>query len=123
MSATDAPIVISPYDPHWPIEFRSRSTALRDALGSRALRIDHIGSTSVVGLDAKPTFDIQISVATLEPFDAIRAPLEHLRYRFQSSNPDRSKRFFLGPTRERPVHVHVRAAGGFDERFNVLFRD
>jgi GrpB-like predicted nucleotidyltransferase (UPF0157 family) len=55
------------YDPAWPARFAEIGTALRGALGDMALRIDHIGSTSVPGLVAKPIIDIQVSVARLDP--------------------------------------------------------
>jgi GrpB-like predicted nucleotidyltransferase (UPF0157 family) len=58
--------------------FLRQSGTLRAALGEVALRIDHIGSTAVPGLAAKPIIDIQISVAAFEPLDAFRAPLERL---------------------------------------------
>jgi GrpB-like predicted nucleotidyltransferase (UPF0157 family) len=81
-------VVIVPYDPAWPDRFRALAIPLRDALGSTALRIDHIGSTSVPGLAAKPIVDIQISVAAFEPFDAIRMPLEGLGYVYRADNDD-----------------------------------
>jgi GrpB-like predicted nucleotidyltransferase (UPF0157 family) len=56
-------VVIVPYDPEWPNLFAYLGGALREALGDVALRIDHIGSTAVSGLDAKPIIDVQISVA------------------------------------------------------------
>lgn len=123
MTEPTDPIVIVPYDPAWPNEFRAIAAGLREALGSKAVRIDHVGSTAVVGLDAKPVIDIQISVLGLEPFNDFRIPLERLGYRYRSRNPDLSKRFFDGPVGQRSIHVHVRVAGGFDEQFNLLFRD
>ena len=59
-------ITIIAYRPAWPIEFEALGTAVRDVLGSLALRIDHIGSTSVPGLAAKDIIDIQVTVAQLE---------------------------------------------------------
>jgi GrpB-like predicted nucleotidyltransferase (UPF0157 family) len=53
-------------------EFQSTGKALREALGDVAVRIDHIGSTSVNGLDAKPIIDIQISVKALELMEHIK---------------------------------------------------
>ncbi len=58
---------IADYDPAWASEFASIGATLRRALGDLALRIDHIGSTSIVGLGAKPIIDVQVSVAALEP--------------------------------------------------------
>ena len=54
-------------DPAWPAAFEEESHRIRGALGAAALRIDHVGSTSVPGLAAKPIVDIQLSLATLEP--------------------------------------------------------
>ena len=119
----EAPIVIVRYDPRWVSEFRELAGPLRSALRAVALRIDHIGSTSVPGLDAKPVIDIQVSVASLEPAAAFREPMVALGYRFHDENPDRTKRFFVGPEGGRPTHVHVRELGSFDERLNLLFRD
>ena len=59
-------IRIVPYDDSWPDHFASEASQLRAAMGSLALRIEHVGSTSVPGLAAKPVIDIQISVATLD---------------------------------------------------------
>ncbi len=117
------PIVVVEYDPVWPEEFRRLAAALRSALGPTAVRIDHVGSTSVPGLAAKPVIDIQVSVRDLHPEGAYAQPLERLGYRLQPDNPDRSKRFFDGPLEGPATHLHVRTAGGFDEQLNLLFRD
>jgi GrpB-like predicted nucleotidyltransferase (UPF0157 family) len=119
----DEPVVIVPYDPLWPARFTRLGTALREALGQTALRIDHIGSTAVAGLAAKPVIDIQISVASLEPLESYRAPLEALGYRFHPDNPDLTKRFFREPVGERRTHVHVRTIGCWSEQLALLFRD
>jgi GrpB-like predicted nucleotidyltransferase (UPF0157 family) len=96
---------------------------LRAALGAVAMRIDHIGSTSILGLAAKPVIDIQISVADFEPLDAFRTPLERLGYVFRADNPERTKRYFREPPTQRRTHIHVRRAGSFSEQFALLFRD
>jgi GrpB-like predicted nucleotidyltransferase (UPF0157 family) len=117
------PIVIETADPRWPQEFRTIASRLRTALGPTALRIDHVGSTAVPGLDAKPVIDIQVSVARLDPDELFRRPLESLGYVLHADNPDRTKRFFGPPPGTRPVHIHVRCAGSFDEQLNLLLRD
>ena len=91
------PIVVVPYDPEWPVLFARIGTDLRGALRDVALRIDHIGSTSVPRLDAKPVIDVQISVASFDPLDAFRLPLEGLGFGFRADNPDLSKRYFREP--------------------------
>ena len=60
-------IEIVSYQPTWPGEFQAIGRVLREALGDLALRIDHIGSTSVPGLAAKDRIDIQITVRSLDP--------------------------------------------------------
>ena len=119
----EAPIIVVPYDNRWPGEFREVGRVLRVALGAVALRIDHVGSTSVPGLDAKPVIDIQVAVASLEPDAPFREPMVALGYRLRDPNPDRTKRFFVEPEGGRPTHVHVRELGSFDEQLNLLFRD
>jgi GrpB protein len=63
------PITVVSYDPAWPETFRQLGAQLREALGGVALRIDHIGSTAVPGLAAKPIVDVQLSVERLEPVE------------------------------------------------------
>ncbi len=116
-------VIIVPYDPEWPGMFAKLGAALRGALGDIALRIDHIGSTSIPGLDAKPIIDVQISVASLEPVDPFRIPLESLGYVWRSNNPELTKRYFREKPGERRTHIHVRRAGSFSEQFPLLFRD
>jgi GrpB-like predicted nucleotidyltransferase (UPF0157 family) len=116
------PIEVRPADPSWPQEFSRRADVLRDALEAVAVRIDHIGSTAVPGLAAKPTIDIQVVVSDVEDLDAYRPTLERLGYTFHShSLCDADHRFFSSPG--RVVHVHVCNAGSGWERDHLLFRD
>jgi GrpB-like predicted nucleotidyltransferase (UPF0157 family) len=117
------PIVVVAYDPLWPTEFTHLAASLREALCSVAVRIDHIGSTAVPGLVAKPAIDIQVSVQSLEPTEVFRAPLERLGYRFRSDNLERTKRYFREPPGNRRTHLHVRRHGSWNEQFALLFRD
>ena len=116
-------VVIVEYDPEWPVLFSRLGAALREALGDTALRIDHIGSTAIPGLAAKPIIDVQISVASLEPVDAYRIPLETLGYVFRSDNPELTKRYFREAPGQRRTHSHVRRTGSWAEQFALLFRD
>jgi GrpB-like predicted nucleotidyltransferase (UPF0157 family) len=119
----DDPIVVVPYDAGWPALFRETARPLRAALGPVALRIDHIGSTAVPGLAAKPIIDLQIAVGAFEPLDAYRRPLEGLGYVFRADNPERTKRYFREPPGARRMHIHVRQRGSWNEQFALLFRD
>ena len=115
--------MIVPYDPEWPGMFAKLGAALGGALGEVALRIDHIGSTSIPGLDAKPIIDVQISVASFEPVDPFRIPLESLGFVWRANNPELTKRYFREKPGNRRTHIHVRKAGSFSEQFPLLFRD
>jgi GrpB-like predicted nucleotidyltransferase (UPF0157 family) len=114
---------IEPYDPNWRNVFRDLGTKLRQAMGDVAIRIDHIGSTSIAGLAAKPIIDIQISVGSFNPMEPYRAPLEGLGFVFRDKNPELTKRYFRECPGERETHIHVRRAGSFSEQFPLLFRD
>ena len=116
-------VTIEPYNPAWPTLFHDLGRRLRAALGDVALRVDHIGSTSIPGLAAKPIIDIQISVRTFEPMELYLLPLERLGFVFRDKNPDLTKRYFRERPGERETHIHVRRAGSFSEQFALLFRD
>jgi GrpB-like predicted nucleotidyltransferase (UPF0157 family) len=67
MTSLDAPIEIVPYDPSWPVRFQTEATVLRRALRTWIVGpIEHIGSTAVSGLAAKPVIDIMAGVHTLD---------------------------------------------------------
>lgn len=126
-------IEIVAYNPEWPVEFGEIAAKLRLALGELALRIDHIGSTSVPGLDAKDRIDIQVTVAALTP--AVQTALEQIGCtRNQRISGDHlppgcteqgqwTKWFFSPPKETRPLNLHVRVAGYPNQRYPLLFRD
>lgn len=122
VSINYTPIRVESYDPGWEIEFQRRAAALQAALGAVVVRIDHIGSTAVPGLDAKPTIDIQVSVVDLDDLDRYRQPIERLGYTFhERSLRDVGHRFFSAPG--RVAHVHVCRFGSEWEHRHLLFRD
>ena len=116
-------VEIVPYDSEWPALFNGLGVKFREALGDVALRIDHIGSTAVPGLAAKPIIDIQISVASFQSIDPFRLPLERLGYTFRADNTELTKRYFREAPGTQRTHIHVRRAGSWAEQFALLFRD
>ncbi|NBD22342.1 GrpB family protein [Paenibacillus glycinis] len=117
------PIVIMPYDANWPAEFNEIGSRLRHALAARALRIDHIGSTAIVGLDAKPVIDIQVSVERFNDKRELAELFAELGYLLRDDNPDLTKRYFRESDGMRRTHIHVREQGSFTEQLALLFRD
>jgi len=116
-------VEIADYNAEWPSLFRQLAGTLRSALGDTALRIDHIGSTAVPGLAAKPIIDVQISVADFDPLSAYRVPLERLGFVYRADNPELTKRYFRESPGTRRTHIHVRRSGSWAEQFALLFRD
>lgn len=117
-------ITIKEYNPDWPRVFAELASKIRSGIGPAALRIDHIGSTSVPGLAAKPIIDIQISVETFHPMERYRLPLEALGFEYRARNPELTKLYFKDPEgKEERTHIHIRRAGSFSEQYSLLFRD
>lgn len=125
---------IVPYKSSWPDEFLLLGNALRQALGHMALRIDHIGSTSVPGLAAKDIIDIQVTVSQLER--SVEEALQRAGYTrheaiMQDHIPpgnagaedDWIKWLFKPPSGQRATNLHVRVAGRANQRYALLFRD
>jgi len=120
--ASAQPIELDPYDPAWPERFATWRRRLVDALGATAVSVDHVGSTSVPGLPAKPVVDIQVSVADLADEGAYVALIESTGVELRSR--DDEHRFFRPPPdRPRDAHVHVVPVGSVWEREHLLFRD
>jgi GrpB-like predicted nucleotidyltransferase (UPF0157 family) len=113
-------VVVADYDPAWPRRFRHEETKIRAALGEGALTIEHIGSTSVPGLAAKPIVDVLLVVADSADEASYLPALEAAGYLLRVREPDFDEhRMFR--TQEKDVHVHVYSAGsGETERYLLL---
>jgi len=116
------PIEVVPHDPVWRARFEVWRAKLADALGEAAVRIEHVGSTSVPGLAAKPIVDIQVSMRDLEDEASYVPAIEGLGVGLRSR--DKEHRYFR-PVAPRPRHVqiHVCQTGSRWEFDHLLFRD
>lgn len=114
---------IAEYDPEWRNLFLEVGWNIREVLGDIADRIDHVGSTSIVGLDAKPIIDIQISISNFEDVNQYKNKLESIAFVFRKENPDKTKRYFREIPGHRRTHIHVRQTGSYSEQLTLLFRD
>jgi GrpB-like predicted nucleotidyltransferase (UPF0157 family) len=97
-------IVIAPYDPAWPAAFAAEAKRIQCAFGDLALRIEHVGSTSVPGLAAKPVIDIQVSVTSLEPRANYHTLMVDLGYTHVPAWHVRSRVPILQATRRMAQH-------------------
>jgi GrpB-like predicted nucleotidyltransferase (UPF0157 family) len=118
----DGRILIADYDPRWPTQFLQEAGKVRDALGQKALRVEHIGSTSVPGLAAKPVLDILLVVADSADEASFVPALEAAGYLLHIREPEwYQHRMFKGLGRE--VNLHVFSSGCPEIERVLTFRD
>jgi GrpB-like predicted nucleotidyltransferase (UPF0157 family) len=115
-------IKIVDYDTNWPKKFEAHARVMARALGSSALRIEHIGSTSVPGLAAKPIIDILVVVKDSANESAYLPQLEAAGYTLRVREPDWNEHRMLR-TPERDAHVHIYSDGCPEIERNLIFRD
>ena len=115
-------VVLAAYDPAWPASFAQHAGIIAGALAGTALRIEHVGSTSVPGLAAKPIIDILVAVPDSADEAAYLPQLEAAGYVLRVREPDwHEHRMFRTP--ELDVHVHVYSAGCPEIERILTFRD
>ena len=117
------PIIVVPYNDQWPREFLQVGESIRAVLGPLALRIDHIGSTAIPGIAAKPVIDVQVSLKDFEDIGTIVLAMRSIGFSFRADNPDRTQRYFREMPGNKRTHIHMRRSGSFQEVFSLLFRD
>jgi GrpB-like predicted nucleotidyltransferase (UPF0157 family) len=120
----DPAVRIVEHDLAWAVHAQDELRRLTRALGPVAVRLEHVGSTAVPGLAAKPIIDLQLSVATIEPRARYVGPLERLGYLFVPAPESPDHHFFAKPaTRPRSHHLHVCQAGSEHEFRHLAVRD
>jgi GrpB-like predicted nucleotidyltransferase (UPF0157 family) len=118
-------IMVSDYDPAWPATFEQERASLHTALGPLVLTVEHIGSTAVPGLAAKPIIDLQLSVRDLaEARSGCVAPLQALGYAYMPEYEARLPgELFFRKGQPWTHHLHVLQADHPRWRRRQLFRD
>ena len=122
------PIIVVEYDPNWILKFNKEKENLMQALGILAIQIEHIGSTAIEGLIAKPIIDILIGVECLLHANQCIPLLENLDYQYipehEKEIPER--RFFRKPpksTLKREFHIHLVVFNSSLWKQHIYFRD
>jgi len=124
------PVYLSEHDEHWAARFAAYKTQIVRALGARIRAVEHIGSTAVPGLAAKPEIDILVGVACLDDADRCIEPLASIGFdyfqRFEEHEPER--RYFRhtdwdSPTHQPLAHIHMVLEGSLFWTERLLFRN
>ena len=118
----DGPIVLADYDPSWPDLFERETARVRAALGERVLLLEHVGSTSVPGLAAKPIIDMLLVVADSGDEPAYVPSMEAVGYAVRIREPDwHQHRVLKGP--DTDVNMHTFGDGSAEIVRMLAFRD
>ncbi len=113
---------LEPYDPEWPLLFAREAARITAALGTLALLVEHVGSTSVPGLAAKPRIDIVLAVPNSADEASYVPALEAAGYSLCIREPDwYEHRVFKGP--DTDVNLHTFTQGCLEIKRMLRFRD
>jgi GrpB-like predicted nucleotidyltransferase (UPF0157 family) len=115
-------VVLEDYYSEWPLWFERAAREIRAALGDAVLELDHVGSTSVPGLAAKPLIDINLVVADTTDEGAYVPKLEGIGYVLRVREPDWFEHRMLRG-QDPPVNLHVFPAGCEEVERMLVFRD
>ena len=128
-------VVITDANPQWGREYETVAARVQTVLGATLIRVDHIGSTSVPGLDAKNILDVQATVGDEALLDKAFGKLTSAGWQACSPRRDHRvpgmpedaeqwvKRLVNEPVGERRVNLHIRVGGRANQRYALLFRD
>ncbi|MGC4191653.1 MAG: GrpB family protein [Thermomicrobiales bacterium] len=118
----DSTIVLAEYDPEWPARYEREAAKIRTALGDRVVGLEHIGSTSVPGLCAKPIIDIQLLVEDSSDETSYVDALTAAGYTLRIREPEwEEHRVFKGAGPD--VNLHVFSRGSRQAERHLRFRD
>jgi len=110
-----APITLLEYDPHWPQLFEREAERIYSILGNKVLQLEHVGSTSVPGLCAKPIIDMLLVVKDSADEATYVSDLEEAGYTLRIREPDwLEHRLFKGPDTDINLHVFSECASEID---------
>ena len=122
MRLHDAPIELVEYSAEWPALFDREAKRIRSILGDRVLQLEHVGSTSVPGLAAKPIIDMILALADSADEPSYVPALESAEYMLQIREPDwHQHRLFKGPDTNINLHVYTFGCPEIDKM--LMFRD
>lgn len=117
-------VKLSPYQSVWTQLYEEEKRRLEEVIGEGIVDIQHIGSTAVLGLKAKPILDIGIAVKNFEEAFALVSPTESLGYTYRGENGIPRRHYFVkGPPNKRTHHIHMFEEVDEEWAKHLLFRD
>lgn len=118
-------VKLSSYNPNWPKLFEEEKKLLTDTFGDRIIAIEHIGSTAIPGVPAKPIIDINVAVASLNDIGVFIKELPKLGYEYIPERKFADRQFFpKGPAKARTHHLNlVEITSDTGWKNQLLFRD
>lgn len=118
-------VIVTPYDPQWADAFEDIRQEISDALGEIATRIEHVGSTSVPGMSAKPIIDLDVVISGYEIFPEVVTRLEAVGYFHEGDLgiPGREAFCYEGKTHLQKHHLYVCCADSRELHRHITFRD
>jgi GrpB-like predicted nucleotidyltransferase (UPF0157 family) len=119
----DGPVRLADYDPGWPARYEREGAAIRAELGDQVVVLEHIGSTSVPGLAAKPIIDIVLAVPDPVEEEAYVPGLERAGYRLVIREPDWYEHRLLRKRPDDSVNLHVFGPDSPEIERYLRFRD
>jgi GrpB-like predicted nucleotidyltransferase (UPF0157 family) len=120
----DEPIMIVNYDPQWPVRYEEERERIIAAMGDFIDDIQHIGSTAILGLSAKPIIDILVIVPSLEQVEQSVQPLEKLGYEYMGDSGIPGRHIFIKREQGlRSFHLHMSKADQYTSMQALVFRD
>jgi GrpB-like predicted nucleotidyltransferase (UPF0157 family) len=118
-----ATVVVVAYDPDWPRQFAELARSVREALGDLDATVEHVGSTSVPGLAAKPVIDIDVVVASAADVPRAIERLRPLGYLHQGDRGVTGREAFTWPPDARRHHLYLVVSGSEPHLEHVELRD
>ena len=118
-------VTIEPYNPDWPSMATHIADQLKSAFKDNLQTVEHIGSTSIPGLPAKPIIDLIPIVKDLSPLDSHQQSIKDLGYQWFGEFGIAGRRFctLTSPTGQRLVHLHIFEKGAANIARHLAFRD
>ena len=117
------PVVVVPYDPAWPATFALLRDRIAPVLGQLAVNIEHVGSTAVAGLDAKPIVDIDVVIRHADDLSEVATRLATLGYTHLGDLGIIGREAFRATAGLPRHHLYVCAAGAITLQARLSLRD